>query len=324
MRVFLAGGSGVVGRALVPQLVAAGHEVVATTQTPAKLDLLQRLGARPLVLDALDGDAVREAVRQAAPEAIIHQLTALPPRYEPTKRGFYERTNRLRRDTTRHLLAAARDCGTRRFVFQSICFMYAFRGARVVDETAPLQLDAPPPFGDAVRATLEGERLATDTEGITGVVLRYGQLYGQGTYFAPDGDFARRARRRALPIVGEGEGTFSFLHVEDAAGAAVAALERGDGVYNVADDDPAPAREWIPAFCDAIGAPRPWRVPLWLARLLAGRALADTMAGFRGAANAKARAELGWAPSRPSWRTGFYETASAASERASGVSEPAR
>jgi nucleoside-diphosphate-sugar epimerase len=311
MRVFLAGGSGVVGRALIPQLVQAGHEVVATTRAPAKLDLLQRLGAHPVILDALDGEAVRQAVREARPEAVIHQLTALPARYEPSRASFYEGTNRLRTEGTAHLVEAAVEAGAGRFVFQSIAFMAAFEGPPVVDESARLQEAAPPPFGPSVRATLAGERLATTTPGLAGVVLRYGQLYGPDTYFAPEGDFGRRARGRQLPIVGDGGGMFSFLHPEDAAAAAVMALERGQGVYNVTDDEPAAAREWIPVFCDAVGAPRPLRIPLWLARLVAGRMVAEAMVSYRAASSARAKAELGWAPRHPSWRQGFYETASA-------------
>ena len=313
MRVFLAGGSGVIGRPLIRQLVAAGHVVVATTQSPAKVALLEQLGATAVVMDAFDGGAVRKAVIDAKPEAVMHQLTALPPKYDPTKPAFYEKTTRLRGETTEHLVQAARDAGAGRFIFQSICFMHEFKGPMVLDETAPIQVDAPGHVGEATRATLRGEALATATEGLTGVVLRYGQLYGPGTYFSPEGDFGRRARKRMLPIVGDGGGTFSFLHVEDAASAAATALEKGEGVYNIADDEPAPAREWIPVFCEAVGAPRPLRIPLWLARLVAGRTVADGMANFRGSTSEKAKRELGWRPGHPTWRRGFYEIASAGS-----------
>jgi nucleoside-diphosphate-sugar epimerase len=166
-------------------------------------------------------------------------------------------------------------------------------------------LSAPEPFGSAVRATAEGERLTLSADGITGVVLRYGQLYGPGTYFDRDGDFARQARRRMLPIAGSGSGVFSFVHVDDAAGAAVVALEHGDGVYNIVDDDPAAARDWIPAFCRDIGAPAPMHVPGWLVSLLAGRFAAATLREGRGASNAKAKRELGWVPRHTTWRDGF-------------------
>lgn len=305
VRVFVAGGSGVIGRPLVWQLVAAGHEVVATTRTPAKADLLRSLGAEPIVVDALDAAAVRKAVVAARPEAVVHQLTALPPTYDPSKAAFYTLTNRLRTEGTRHLLAAAQAAGSSRFVMQSICFLYELKGPPVLDESAPVAASAPEPFGSAVRATLEGERLVLEGSDSTGIVLRYGQLYGPGTYFARDGDLARRARRRLLPIVGAGSGVFSFLHVEDAAAAAVAALTQGSGVYNVADDEPALARDWIPAYCAAVGAPQPLRIPVWLARLIAGPSLVATMLHSRGAANARAKRELGWRPQFPSWREGF-------------------
>jgi len=307
VRIFLAGGSGVIGRPLIRQLKQAGHEVVATTRTPKKAEQLSLLGATPVVLDALDGDAVETAVREAAPEAIIHQLTALPQTYQPTKPAFYETTNRLRTETTHHLLAAGRQVGARRFVFQSICFLYKLRGPTVLDETAPVSDDAPEPFGGAVRHALEGERLAQATPDVEGVVLRYGQLYGPGTYYSHDGDFGRRARRRMLPIVGAGTGVSSFLHVEDAASAAVAALTRGSGVYNVADDEPAAASDWIPVFCDSVGAPSPWHAPTFLAKLVAGSMVVANLVHGRGASSAKAKAELGWSPAKPTWRTGFYE-----------------
>lgn len=306
MRVFLAGGSGVIGRRLVPQLVAAGHEVAATTRSEAKAASLESLGATSVVVDALDEPALRREVIDFRPEAVMNQLTDLPQRYNPRKLGpYYERTSRLRVESTRTLLAAAREAGARRFVYQSIAFLYATAGPAVLSEDAPLAFDAPEPFRTAVRSTAEGERLALSTDGITGVVLRYGQLYGPGTYFGQDGDFARQARRRMLPIVGEGGGVFSFVHVDDAASAAVAALDRGAGAYNIVDDDPALARDWIPAFCSELGAPKPMHVPGSLVTLMAGSFAAATLQEGRGASNAKAKRELGWSPSRPSWRAGF-------------------
>ncbi len=306
MKVFLAGGSGVIGRRLIPQLVAAGHQVAATTRLAAKTTLLQSLGASPVVVDALDTRGLSKAVTDFGPEAVMNQLTDLPQRYNPRRLGpFYERTSRLRVEATRTLLAAARTAGARRFVYQSIAFMYAAAGPAVLPEDAALALSAPEPFGSAVRATAEGEQLALSSDAITGVVLRYGQLYGPGTYFARDGDFARQARRRMLPIVGSGSGVFSFVHVDDAACAAVVALERGDGVYNIVDDDPAAARDWIPAFCRDIGAPAPMHVPGWLVALLAGRFAEATLQRGRGASNAKAKREVGWTPRHPTWRDGF-------------------
>ncbi len=306
MKVFLAGGSGVIGRRLMPQLVAAGHQVAATTRSAARATMLQSLGAIPVVVDALDAPALSKAVTDFRPEAVMNQLTDLPQRYNPRKLGpFYERTSRLRVEATRTLLAAARESGARRFVYQSIAFMYAAAGPAALAEDAALALDAPDPFGSAARATVEGERLALSADGITGVVLRYGQLYGPGSYFDHDGDFARQARRRMLPIVGSGSGVFSFVHVDDAAGAAVVALEHGDGVYNIVDDDPTSAGDWIPAFCRDIGAPAPMHVPGWLVALMAGRFAAATLQEGRGASNAKAKRELCWVPRHPTWRDGF-------------------
>lgn len=306
MRVFLAGGSGVIGRRLVPQLLAAGHQVAATTRSAAKAVVLQSQGASPVVVDALDALALSKAVTDFRPEAVISQLTDLPQRYNPRKLGpFYERTSRLRVEATQTLLSAARESGARRFVYQSIAFMYAATGPEVLAEDAALALDAPEPFGSVVRATVEGERLALSADGIIGVVLRYGQLYGPGTYFGQEGDFARQARQRMLPIVGRGGGIFSFVHVDDACRAAVVGLEHGEGVYNIVDDDPANARDWIPSFCRDIRAPAPMHVPGWLVALLAGRFAASTLQEGRGASNAKAKRELGWAPQRATWRDGF-------------------
>jgi nucleoside-diphosphate-sugar epimerase len=306
VKVFLAGGSGVIGRRLVPQLVAAGHQVAATTRSDAKAAMLQSLGAIPVVVDALDSPALRRAVIDFRPDAVMNQLTDLPQRYNPRRLGpYYERTSRLRVESTGTLLAAAREAGARRFIYQSIAFMYATAGPAVLAEDAPLALDAPEPFGAIVRATAEGEKLALSAGGITGVALRYGQLYGPGTYFGQDGDFARQARQRMLPIVGEGRGVFSFVHVDDACSAAVVALERGGGAYNIVDDDPALTREWIPAFCSELGAPKPMHVPGTLVALMAGSFAAATLQEGRGASNAKAKRELGWSPRHPSWRGGF-------------------
>jgi 2-alkyl-3-oxoalkanoate reductase len=305
MRVFVAGASGAIGRPLVAQLMAAGHEVTGTTRFESKAEELRAAGARAAVCDALDADALRAAVAEAAPEVVVHQLTALPRRYDPRDKAIYEGTNRVRGEGTRNLLAAARAAGAGRFVAQSIAFGYA-PGAvpEVKDEDAPLALGAPPPFGEGVRVLLEMERAVVEADGL---VLRYGWFYGPGTYYAEDGSIAQDVRRRRFPVIGSGAGLWSFVHVDDAASATVAAAERGaPGVYNVVDDEPAAMRDWLPAYADAIGAKKPLRVPVWLARLAAG-SMATLVNVQPGASNAKAKRELGWEPRWPSWRTGFRE-----------------
>ena len=236
----------------------------------------------------------------------MNQLTSLPQRYNPRRIGpWYTLTNRLRVEGTQILLAAAAEVAAGRFIQQSIAFAYKNAGQAVLDESAPLWIDAPEPFGGAVRATAEGERLATSATGISGVALRYGQLYGPGTYFGAGGDFERQAKSRMLAIAGSGAGIFSFLHVADAATSAIAALEKGAGIYNITDDEPAACRDWIPAFCREVGAPAPMHVPAVLARIAAGSVAAGLLTEGRGASNAKAKRELGWTPSHPTWRAGF-------------------
>jgi nucleoside-diphosphate-sugar epimerase len=308
MRVFVAGASGAIGRPLVAQLVAAGHEVTGTTRSEQRAEAIRGAGARAAVCDALDAEALRAAVVEAAPDAIVHQLTALPERFNPRDKTVYDATNRVRGEGTRNLLEAARAAGARRMVAQSIAFGYA-PGARpeVKGEDAPLALDAPAPFGEALRVLQAMERSVVEADGIEGLVLRYGWFYGPGTYYAEDGSTAADVRRRRFPVIGRGTALFSFIHVDDAASATVAAVERGaSGVYNVVDDDPAALRDWLPAYAEAIGAPRPLRVPLWLARLVAG-GMASAMNALPGASNAKAKRELGWKPRWRSWREGFRQ-----------------
>ena len=308
MRVFVAGASGAIGRPLVPQLVAAGHQVTGTTRSEERAGAIRAAGARAAVCNALDAEALRAAVAEAAPEVVVHQLTALPDRFDPRDKEIYAATNRLRAEGTRHLIDAARAAGARRLVWQSIALAYA-PGAQpeVMDEDARLAVGAPPPFGDGVRAIDEMERAVVGAEGLEGLVLRYGWFYGPGTYYADDGSMTADVRRRRFPVIGKGTGLFSFVHVEDAASATVAAVERGaPGMYNVVDDDPAPQREWLPVFADAIGAKKPLRVPVWVARLVVGKIA--TVAGVQpGASNAKAKRELGWEPRWPSWREGFRD-----------------
>jgi 2-alkyl-3-oxoalkanoate reductase len=308
MRVFVAGASGAIGRSLVPQLVAAGYEVTGTTRSEQRAEAIRAAGAQAAVCDALDPEALRAAVEEARPEVVVNQLTALPDRFDPRDKDIYHATSRLRAESTRTLVDAARAAGVRRLVWQSIAFAYA-PGPRseVKDEDAPLALDAPEPFGGGVRAIDTMERAVVDADGLEGVVLRYGWFYGPGTYYGEDGSTASDVRKRRFPVIGKGAGLFSFIHVDDAASATVAAVERGaPGVYNVVDDEPAAMRDWLPAYSEAIWAKRPLRVPVWVARLAAGK-MAAMMIALPGASNAKVKRELAWEPRWRSWRQGFRE-----------------
>jgi 2-alkyl-3-oxoalkanoate reductase len=310
MKIFVAGATGALGRVLVPQLVAGGHDVVGLTRAPSKQDFLRGLGARPAVADALDPDAVARAVAEAEPEVIVHQLTALSDSIDlrHMERDFAQ-TNRLRTEGTDHLLAAGRAVGARRFVAQSYAgWPFARTGGPVKAETEPL--DPTPPA--AMRTTLEAirylERAVTDATWTEGVVLRYGGFYGPGTSLSlkPDGEHVALIRKRKFPVVGSGAGVWSFIHIEDAAAATVAAIEHGDrGIYNIVDDEPAPVFEWLPAAAGAVGAKPPRRLPRWLGRVAAGEAATVMMTEVRGASNKKAKGELGWTLRYPSWRQGF-------------------
>jgi nucleoside-diphosphate-sugar epimerase len=309
VRVFFAGATGAIGPHLLPRLREAGHEVVALTRTPAKAEGLAAGGAEPVVCDVLDAAALRDAVVAARPEAVINHLTDLPQEMTPAamKAGL-EATNRVRTQGTANLLDAAREAGARRIVAQSIAFAYAPRPTGLHDESDPLYVDAPSPGDATVAAVAELERQVTNSEGLDGIVLRFGFWYGPGTAYASDGHWAEEVRRRRLPIVGDGSAVWSFVHVDDVAAATVAALERGDpGVYNVTDDDPAAAREWVPAYAEAVGAKRPRRVPTLLVRMVAGRYAAYLSRDLRGASSEKAKRELGFRPRWPSWRQGFVE-----------------
>jgi nucleoside-diphosphate-sugar epimerase len=306
LNVFVAGASGVIGRPVVRQLVAAGHEVRGTTRSEDRAKDVEADGALPVVCDALDPEALRVAVAEAAPEVVVHELTALPRELDPRKKGIYEATSRLRREGTANLVAAARAAGARRIVAQSIAFLYEPSGDWVKDEDASPMTGAPGEFGDAIDATLDLERQVLGAERLDGLVLRYGFFYGPGSSYAPDGYQAGEVRRRRFPIVGKGTGTFSYIHVDDAAAATVSAVERGaPGVYNIVDDEPGALREWLPVYAEALGAKRPMRVPAWLAALVAGRATVSMATELRGASNAKAKRELGWKPAHASWREGF-------------------
>ena len=311
MRVFVAGASGAIGRPLVPKLVAAGHDVTGMTRSESRAEAVRQAGARGAVVDVFDADALRGAVEEARADVIVHELTALPDRLDFRQKDVYAPTNRLRTEGTRNLLGAARAAGARRFICQSIAFAYCNDGSRLKSEADPLLDDAPGAFGSGVKALNEMEAMVLGADGMDGLVLRYGFFYGPGTHYGADGAMVVDVRRRRLPIVGKGAGVFSFIHVDDAADATVAAVERGaPGVYNVTDDEPAPMSQWVPVLAEAAGAKRPMRVPVWLAKLMGGKQAATFSAELRGASNEKAKRELGWQPAHPSWRSGFAETLS--------------
>jgi nucleoside-diphosphate-sugar epimerase len=289
------------------QLVAAGHEVTGTSRHDDRAEEIRASGATAAACDVFDAEALAAAVKAAAPEVVVNQLTSLPEDYNPRKID-YGPTNRVREEGGGNLMAAALAAGARRYVTQSIAFIYAPEGSWVKDEEARPFEEAPPPFEDGVRAMLGHERAVLGTEGLEGVVLRYGQFYGPGTYYAPGGAIARQVSKRMLPTIGAGTGVASFIHVEDAAGATVAALDRGaPGIYNVTDDEPAPMKEWLPVYAEALGAKPPRHVPTWLARIVGGRMAVHFGTELRGASNAKAKLELDWQPRYSSWRQGFRE-----------------
>jgi nucleoside-diphosphate-sugar epimerase len=304
MRVFVAGASGAIGRQLVPVLIEAGHRVTATTRSPDKTASLGAAGATPVVVDGLDALAVGEAVAKAEPDVIIHEMTAIPPSFG--LRHFdrtFAVTNELRTKGLDHLLAAAAASGVGRVIAQSYAgWPNARTGGPVKTEEDPLDLDPPADQRATIDAIRYLEDSVTGARGITGLALRYGSLYGPGT----TDQVITMIRQRRLPLVGDGSGIWSFLHIQDAATATVAAVERGAaGVYNIVDDEPAPVSEWLPAAAAIVGAKPPRHVPLWLGRLMAGDVGVSVMTQIRGASNAKAKRELGWQPRWPSWRDGF-------------------
>ena len=302
MRVFVAGASGAIGSRLVPQLLERGHTVVGTSRSPGNADRVRALGAEPIVLDLLDSRAVREAVLAAEPEAIVNQATALAGvRFSRNLDRSFAQTNRLRTEGTDALLAAAREAGVRRFVAQSFASLrYAREGGPVKSEDDPLD---PSPVKGTQETNAAMSYLDEAVTDAGGIALRYGSFYGAGN----DG-WVEPVRKRQFPIVGDGGGVSSFIHVEDAAAATVLALEHeGPAIYNIVDDEPAPVREWLPVLAEALGAKPPRHFPVWLARVFAGEAAVMLGTTARGASNAKARRELAWTPRYPSWRQGFAE-----------------
>jgi nucleoside-diphosphate-sugar epimerase len=305
MRIFVAGASGALGKQLVPRLVAAGHDVTGMTRSERGAAVVGELGARSVVADALDPDAVGTAVSEAEPEVIVHQLTALSGsldfrRFERT----FAATNRLRTEGTDHLISAARAAGVRRFVAQSYAgWPYERVGGPIKTEADPLATDPPASVRTTIAAIRHLEQAVMGADWLEGIVLRYGGFYGPGTSVTvePPSEQVEMIRKRKFPIVGNGAGVWSFIHIADAAEATAIAIERGErGIYNIVDDSPEPVSRWLPAMAEAVGAKPPWRLPRWLGRMAAGEAATVMMTEIRGASNAKAKRTLGWSPRHPS------------------------
>jgi nucleoside-diphosphate-sugar epimerase len=310
MRVFVAGGTGVVGRVLVPQLIENGFEVVALVRAPQKAKAIAEMGAKVTIADALNKEELTAAIRRAEPEVIIHQLTAISGTVNLKKldEGL-ALTNRLRTEATDTMLAAARLVGARRFIAQSFCgWPFAREGGPVKIEADPLDPTPPHSFSKTLAAIRYLEDAVRKAADLKALALRYGPFYGPGTAIAKGGSIVELIRKRKMPIVGDGAGIWSFIHINDVARATVAAVSHGDsGIYNVVDDEPAPVSTWLPALADAVGAKPPYRVPVWLGKLMIGDGGVSMMTKIRGGSNAKAKRELGWQPIYPSWRRGFVE-----------------
>jgi len=303
VKVFVAGAAGAIGKRLVPKLVERGHDVTATSRQPGKLDDLRALGARPVVMDGLDPAAISEAVGQAEPDAIVHQMTALSGTADLRRFDrWFATTNELRTKGTEYLLEAARAAGVKRFIAQSYTGWSNERtGGPVKSEADPLDPEPAKAQRNALAAIRFLDRVVPEAP-LVGIVLRYGNFYGPGA----SEDLVELVRKRRFPIIGDGAGVWSWIHIDDAAGATAAALERGDsGAYNVVDDEPAPVSEWLPHLAEAVGAKPPMRVPKWLGRLAAGEVAVRWMTEGRGSSNEKAKRELDWEPTWPSWRDGF-------------------
>lgn len=308
MRVFVAGATGAIGTQLVPRLVAAGHEVHGMTRSVSREEMLRELGAVPVVADALDPDQVAEAVGSAAPDVIVHELTAIGGLDMRHFDRDFAPTNRLRTEGTDNLLSAGQAVGVRRFVAQAVAGYGAYARTGGPIKTEEDLLDPVPvrQMRETLGAIRHLEEAVLGARWTEGIVLRYGVFYGPGTSLAPGSEQFELVRRRRFPLVGDGGGVWSFVHVADAAEATAAAVERGSrGVYNVVDDEPAPVAEWLPALAQALGAKKPMRVPRLVGRLFAGEAGVVMMTDVRGASNDKAKRELGWRPAHPSWRQGL-------------------
>jgi len=308
MKIFLAGATGAVGKRLLPLLVSGRHQVAASTRTRNKMDSLRAAGAHPVVLDALDRDAVMKAIIAVRPEVVVHQMTALAS--IRSLKNFDEQfalTNRLRTEGTEYLLAAARAVGAHRFIAQSYTGWPNIReGGRVKTEDDPLDPNPPQAMRKTFDAIRQLETMVSGASGITGIILRYGSFYGPGTSVALNGEIVGLVRQRKFPIFGDGAGVWSFTHIDDAANATRLAIERGpSGIYNIVDDEPAEVSVWLPELARAVGAKPPYHLPAWLGRLVIGDAGTSMMTAVRGSSNAKAKRVLGWQPMYATWRDGF-------------------
>jgi nucleoside-diphosphate-sugar epimerase len=312
MKIFLAGATGVIGKRLVPRLVRGGHQVVATTRSREKAEGLQAAGAEPVVLDALDREAVMAAVKATRPEAVIHQMTALPRMPDP--RHFdqeFAQSNRLRTEGAAYLLEAARAAGVRRFIAQSYTgWPNPREGSRVKTEEDGLDPHPTASTTQTLAAIRQLETMVRDAGDIEAFALRYGSFYGPGTAIARDGEIVEMVRAHKLPLVGDGAAIWSFIHIDDAAEATRVAVEGGEpGIYNIVDDDPAEVSVWLPELAQILGAKAPMHVPAFMAKMLIGETGVSMMTQIRGSSNAKAKRVLGWQPAYASWRDGFREFA---------------
>ena len=310
MKIFVTGGTGAIGKFLLPLLLENKHEVVALTRSVIKATQLEESGVSAVIADPLDKAALTAAVRRAEPDVIIHQLTALSAAGNFRKLDQeFALTNRFRTEVTDTLLAAARTIGTRRFIAQSFCgWPYAKKGGPVKTEEDPLDPKPPESFTKTLAAIRSLEDKVRGTTFLDAFALRYGMFYGPGTGLGKGGAIVKMVRQRRLPIIGGGGGVWSFIHIIDAARATIAAISRGaPGIYNIVDDEPAKVATWLPAFAKAVGAKPPFRIPHWLGEVLIGKAGVSMMTQIRGCSNAKARRELSWSPIYPSWRVGFVD-----------------
>jgi nucleoside-diphosphate-sugar epimerase len=313
MRIFLAGGTGALGRRLIPLLAKGGHHIVATTRSREKFDTLRTLEAEPVVMDGLDRQSVLESVRSARPDVVVHQMTALT-----SLRNFrkfdeeFAITNRLRTEGTKHLLEAAGEVGARRFVAQSYAWWsHTRQGSHLKTEEEPIDPNPPRSMSHTGHAIERLETLVRNATGISGIILRYGSFYGPGTFLDRGSEIVEQVRRRRFPIFGDGSSLWSFIHMDDAADATRIAIEgRQTGIYQIVDDEPAEVAVWLPELAKMLGAQPPYHLPAWLGRMLLGEAGMTLMEGARGSSNDKAKRELGWKPDYASWRDGFRELAS--------------